>query len=69
MQNELNLISLDTTAPISWFKGSSCHLEASSKKCSPISTNVKDKIGKLLKKKQTAPKHSSTEYAMIEGSS
>lgn len=65
----MSFISLDTTAPISWFKGANCHIEASSKKCTPIRTNIKEKIAKILKKKEAKAQHSSQDYAMIEGSS
>lgn len=52
------MISLDTTVPISWFKGTNCHLEASSKKCTSVTENMKDKISKIFKKKEKKTHHS-----------
>ena len=36
--------SVDLTTPISWIKGEKCHLEASSKKCTPLSETLTDAL-------------------------
>lgn len=69
LNDKLNMISLDTTVPISWFKGPNCHLEASSKKCSPLVANIREKIKTVFKKKEAKPHHVDSDYAIIEGSS
>lgn len=68
LDQKLHFISVDTTTPISWIKGTKCFMEGTSKKCSLVSENFKDKVEKLFKN-QKAKKHSQKEYAMIEGSS
>lgn len=67
--NQVQLLSVDTTAPISWVKGSKCYIEGTTKKCSLLRNNFKDSIEKLFKKNKSKKKHSKDEYALIEGSS
>lgn len=62
------MISMDTTAPISWFKGQNCHIEGTNKRCSSVVTNLKDKISKIFKKAHKT-RHDPSNYAIIEGSS
>ena len=66
---------MDLTTPIGWFKGTNCHLEASTTECASISSNFKEalegtfrSIGKHLKKKIKRNKRKQ-KLAMIEGSS
>lgn len=61
------------TTPISWFKGEKCYIEASSKKCTPVSETFKDalegvfhSVSKHFAKKA---KKKNGKLAMIEGSS